>query len=318
MASTALGTQGLLAAHERNGAVLLQNAAPTPLSTHEHSRGRFSILTPPGGDFSASVYWSHTKRTALFCCRTWPRPPWAHKPPDGLLAAHERNGAVLLQNAAPTPLSTHEHSRVRFSILTPGQEPQPQRLLEPHEKNGPVLLQKVASTALGTQASGWFIGGTRKERRCFAAECGPDPFEHTRALEGPFFDPNPRTRTAARQSSSGSGNRGRILPRQILFVKCAFYSGPVADLGGTLSQDVASTKSGWGRVYWSHTKRTALFCCRTWPRPPWAHKPPDGLLAAHERNGAVLLQNAAPTPLSTHEHSRVHFSILTPWQGPQP
>ena len=115
-----------------------------------------------------------------------------------------------------------------------------------------------------------------------------------------------------------SGNRGRILPRQILFVKCAFYSGPVADLGGTLSQDVASTKSGWGRVYWSHTKRTALFCCRTWPRPPWAHKPPDGLLVAHERNGAVLLQNAAPTPLSTHEHSRVRFSILIPGQGPQP
>ena len=127
------------------------------------------------------VYWSHTKRTALFCCRTWPRPPWAHKPPAGLLAAHERNGAVLLQNAAPTPLSTHEHSRVHFSILTPP--------------------------------------------------------------------------------------------------------------GGDLSAS----------VYWSHTKRTALFCCRTWPRPPWAHKPPDGLLAAHERNGAVLLQNAAPTPF---EHTR--------------
>ena len=31
----------------------------------------------------------------------------------------------LLQNAAPTPLGTHEHSRVRFSILTPGQGPQP-------------------------------------------------------------------------------------------------------------------------------------------------------------------------------------------------
>ena len=61
--------------------------------------------------------------------------------------------------------------------------------MEPHEKNGPVLLQNVALTALGTQASGWFIGGTRKERRCFAAECGPDPFGHTRALEGPFFDP---------------------------------------------------------------------------------------------------------------------------------
>ena len=236
MASTALGTQAsgwFIGGTRKERRCFAAERGPDPLSTHEHSRVRFSILTPPGGDLSPSVYWSHTKRTALFCCRTWPRPPWAHKPPDGLLAAHERNGAVLLQNAAPTPLSTHEHSRVRFSILTPGQGPQPQRLLEPHEKNGPVLLQNVASTALGTQASGWFIGGTRKERRCFAAECGPDPFGHTRALEGPFFDPNPRTRTAARQScSEKSGNRGRILPRQILFVKCAFYSGPVADLGG--------------------------------------------------------------------------------------
>ena len=37
--------------------------------------------------------------------------------------------------------------------------------------------------------TGWFRAGTRKERPCFAAECGPDPFEHTRALEGPFFPP---------------------------------------------------------------------------------------------------------------------------------
>ena len=125
----------------------------------------------------------------------------------------------------------------------------------------------MASTASGTQASGWFIGGTRKERRCFAAECGPDPFGHTRALEGPFSDP-------------------KIW--------------------------APSTKSSWSRVYWSHTKRTALFCCRTWPRSPRAPKPPDGLLGAHERNGAVLLQNAAPTPLGTHEHSRVHFLILRP------
>ena len=34
---------------------------------------------------------------------------------------------------------------------------------------------------------GWFRAGTRKEQPCFAAECGPDPFGHTRALEGPFF-----------------------------------------------------------------------------------------------------------------------------------
>ena len=139
--------------------------------------------------------------------------------------------------------------------------------MESHEKNGPVLLQNVALTALGTEASRCFIGSTRKERRCFAAECGPDPFGHTRALEGSFSD----LRTRA-----------------------------------------PSTKSSWGRVYWSHTKRTALCCCRTRPGLPWAHKPPGGLLGAHERNGAVLLQNAAPTPLGTHEHSRVHFLILRP------
>ena len=33
-----------------------------------------------------------------------------------------------------------------------------------------------------------FSGATHKETPCFAAECGPDPFGHTRALEGPFFD----------------------------------------------------------------------------------------------------------------------------------
>ena len=123
----------------------------------------------------------------------------------------------------------------------------------------------MASTALGTRASGGFIGGTRKEQRRFAAECGPDPFVHTRALEGPFSD---------------------------------------------LRIRAPSTKSSWGRIYWSPTKRTALFCCRTRPGLPWAHKPPGDLLGAHERNGAVLLQNAAPTPLGTHEHSRVHFLIL--------
>ena len=41
-----------------------------------------------------------------------------------------------------------------------------------------------------------------------------------------------------------------------------------------------------------------------------AQKPPDGLKQAHERNGPVLLQNVAPTPLGTHEHSRVHFFKL--------
>ena len=33
-----------------------------------------------------------------------------------------------------------------------------------------------------------FSGATHKEPSCFAAERGPDPFGHTRALRGPFFD----------------------------------------------------------------------------------------------------------------------------------
>ena len=35
----------------------------------------------------------------------------------------------------------------------------------------------------------------------------------------------------------------------------------------------------------------------------------EALEQPHEKNGPVLLQNVAPTPLGTHEHSRVHFSI---------
>ena len=98
--------------------------------------------------------------------------------PDGLKQAHEKNGPVLLQNVAATPLGTHEHSRVHFSILQ-------------------------------------LRAATRKERPCFAAECGLGRLGHTRTLEA--------------------------------------------------------------------------------------------LEQPHEKNGLVLLQNVAPTPLGTHEHSRVHF-----------
>ena len=113
--------------------------------------------------------------------------------PDGLEQAHEKNGPVLLQNVAATPLGTHEHSRVHFSILR-----------------------------LRTQLR----AATRKERPCFAAECGLGRLGHTRTLEA--------------------------------------------------------------------------------------------LEQPHEKNGPVLLQNVAPTPLGTHEHSRAHFPILrlrTPTQG---
>ena len=79
------------------------------------------ITQPTGsGDELYTRRMRHTQRTALFCCRTWPR----------LL------GALM----------------------------------------GPP----------------WFSGATHKEPACFAAERGPDPFGHTRALEGPFFDSKPQ------------------------------------------------------------------------------------------------------------------------------
>ena len=179
---------GLEQPHEKNGPVLLQNVAPTPLGTHEHSRAHFSILR---------------LRTQFRAATRKQRPCFAAEcgfgrlghtgTPDGLEQPHEKNGPVLLQNVAPTPLGTHEHSRVNFSILR-----------------------------LRTQ----FRAATRKERPCFAAECGFGRLGHTGTLEA--------------------------------------------------------------------------------------------LEQPHEKNGPVLLQNVAPTPLGTHEHSRAHFSILrlrTPKQG---
>ena len=64
----------------------------------------------------------------------------------------------------------------------------------PHTKNGPVLLQNVAPTPWNPHGCPWFSGPHIKNRTCFAAERGPDPFGHTRALEGPFFDSSPGTR----------------------------------------------------------------------------------------------------------------------------
>ena len=106
-----------------NGAVLLQNAAPTPLGTHEHSRVHFLILgsgLPLRNRVGAEFIGATRKERPCFAAE---RGLDSHKPPGGLLGAHERNGAVLLQNAAPTPLGTHEHSRVHFLILGSGLPP---------------------------------------------------------------------------------------------------------------------------------------------------------------------------------------------------
>ena len=155
---------------------------------------------------------------------------------EALEQPHEKNGPVLLQNVAPNPLGTHEHSRAHFSILRLGTLNQgvPKGLVQPHEKKGGhleigtwpklnctfyeqnLVLQNqpyfsrfvegeadfraatrkerpcfAAECGFDRRGHTWtpdgFRAGTRKERPCFAAECGPDPFGHTRALGGPFF-----------------------------------------------------------------------------------------------------------------------------------
>ena len=223
------------AATRKERPCLAQNVAPTLLGTHEHSRVHFSILR---------------LRTQFRAATRKERPCFAAECGFGRLGhtgilealeqAHEKNGPVLFQNVAPTPLGTHEHSRAHFSILrlrTPKQGV-PTGLEQPHEKKGGDLeigtWPRLKCTFMN-RISYWkislnkpyfsrfmegeadFRAATRKERLCFAAECGLGRLGHT----------------------------------------------------GT----------------------------------------PDGLEQPHEKNGPVLLQNVAPTPLGTHEHSSVHFLI---------
>ena len=104
-------------------------------------------------------------------------------------------------------------------------------------KGRPCFAAERGFDRLGHRSLRMVYLGHTKGTALFVAECGLDPFGHTRALEGPFSDPKiraPSTKSSWAQSISGSGNRGRILPRQILFVQCSFYSGPVADLGADL------------------------------------------------------------------------------------
>ena len=230
---------------------MLQNAAPTPLGTHEHSRVHFLILTPGlpllNRIEAEFIGVSRKERPKWFCCRTWPRPPRGSPWFIGIrkkFCCRPEHSRVRCHPRAPSTKSILVGGRIYWQSLWA-------------KRTALFCCRTLASTASGTQASGWFIGGTRRGTALFCCRMRPRP----------------------------------------LSTRCGLYPNPRA-------------KSSWGRIYWSHTKRTALFCCRTWPRPPRTQKPPDGLLGAHERNGAVLLQNAAPTPLGTHEHSRVHFLIL--------
>ena len=149
----ALTPDGVEQPDERDVLVLLQNAAPTRVSTHEHSRVFGSglqgvrVQNPP----AQSVHFEICKRRPDFATVNSFRKMCVFARAGG-----RSRGGTLSQDVASTKSLG-------------------QSLLESHEKNGLVLLQNVALTAVGTQASGWSIGGTRKERRCFAAECGPTP-----------------------------------------------------------------------------------------------------------------------------------------------
>ena len=272
--------------------------APTPLGTHEHSRVHFSILR---------------LRTRFRAATRKERPCFAAEcglarlghtgTLEALEQPHEKNGPVLLQNVAPTPLGTHEHSRAHFTILRLGTLNQgvPKGLEQPHEKKGGhleigtwprlkctfyeqnLVLQKQPQFSRCPGSKAKFRTATRKERPCFAAECGLDRLGHTGTLE------------ALEQAHEKNG--------------------PV------LLQNVAPTPLGThehSRVHFSILRlRTQFRAATRKERPRFAAECGFGRLGhtgtlealeqPQEKNGPVLLQNAAPTPLGTHEHSRVHF-----------
>ena len=111
-----------------------------------------------------------------------------------------------------------------------------------------------------------FSGATHKEPPCFAAERGPDPFGHTRALGGPFF----------------------------------------SELGWELSS--AAFRVMWPFSGATHKERPC-FAAERGPDSLEHSWFPKGLVGPHTKNRPVLLQNVAPTPLGTHEHSGVHFFL---------
>ena len=147
----------------------------------------------------------------------------------------------MLQNAAPTPLGTHEHSRVHFLILRSGlpllNRVGTKFIGVTQKKNGLVLLRNVAFDRLGHRSLRMVYWGHTKGTALFCCRMRPRPLWAHTSTRGSISDPKtraPSTKSSWAQSISGSGNRGRILPRQILFVQCSFYSGPVADLGADL------------------------------------------------------------------------------------
>ena len=135
---------------------------------------------------------------------------------------------------------------------------------------GPPWADRVHFSILRLRTQ--FRAATRKERPCFAAECGPDRFGHTRALQGPFFDPktqNPKARS--HEGFRAATRTERRVPRHWHLAQAKMHI-LRTEFGTAKSAIFFQVYGGRSRLYSSHTKRTALFCCRMWLGPPRAHR----------------------------------------------
>ena len=142
------------------------------------------------------------KGTALFCCRMRPRPLWPHTSTRGSVRIRAPRRQGLGSSSQPVHFGICK-SRPDFATFKSFRKMCVLAWAGGRSRGGPFpkmwpLLNRVEAE---------FSGVTRKERPCFAAECGLDRLGHTSLR----------------------------------------------------------------MVYWGHTKRTALFCCRMRPRPLWAH-----------------------------------------------
>ena len=122
---------------------------------------------------------------------------------------------------------------------------------------------------MGHRDPGSFRAATRKERTCSAAERGPDPFGHTRALQGPFFDPktqNPKARSPKGLEQPHEKKGGDLEIGTWPKLKCTLYE-----------QNLVSQN----QPYFSRFMEG------------------QSLEQPHEKNDSVLLQNVAWAALGT-------------------
>ena len=163
----------------------------------------------------------------------------------------------------------------------------------------------------------WFSGATHKEPACFAAERGPDLFGHTRALEGPFFDSKSEGQGLGLEVKHFSGATHKEPPCFAAergpdpFGHTRALAGPFfSELGWELSS--AAFRVMWPFSGATHKERPC-FAAERGPDSLEHSWFPKGLVGPHTKKRPVLLQNVAPTPLGTHEHSGVHFFLS--WDG---